>query len=121
MRVDAHQHFWKHDAQEYDWIGDGMEALRRDFLPSDLDPELRRSGFEGCVAVQVRSNLEETRWLLDLADWKSWPVCTLAAGYGRTMGLVTDYLARRTAAEREAICGGNALRFWNLTIEETKT
>jgi L-fuconolactonase len=47
-----------------------------------------------------------------------WPVCTLAADYGRTMGLVLDYLSRRPAVEQEAVCGGNARRFWNL--EEPK-
>jgi L-fuconolactonase len=275
LRIDAHQHFWKYDAREYDWIGADMEVLRRDFLPDDLLPELRRAGFQGSIAVQVRQSLEETRFLLELAernpfvlgvvgwvdllspeagaqldglrgasklvgvrhivqsepddrfllsdsfgrglamlqerglaydlliyprhlrvaaelvarfptlrfvldhaakpeirtgeirgwaadlqalaalpnvtcklsglvteaDWKTWtpdgirpyldeawdafgpdrlligsdwPVCTLAADYGRTMGLVLDYLSRRPAAEQEAVCGGNARRFWNL-------
>ena len=275
MRIDAHQHFWRYNSEEYAWIGPGMEVLRRDFLPADLEPELRRTGFDGCVLVQVRQSLEETRWFLELADrctfivgvvgwvdlqapdvgaqidrfrghpklvglrhivqderddrfllresflrglalaqerglaydlllyprhlkvaaelvarfpdhryvldhaakpeirsgridewardlralaafpnvlcklsglvteadWKGWkpeqvrpyldvvcdcfgpgrlmigsdwPVCTLAAGYERAMRLVTDYLAPRSAAEREAVCGGNALRFWRL-------
>jgi len=268
--IDSHQHFWKYDPKEYDWIGEGMDVLKRDFLPGDLEPELRRAGFDGCVAVQARPSREETRWLLELADrnpfvvgvvgwvdlcspeapfqldgfrgtrlvgvrhvvqsepderfllreafcrgialleerglaydlllyprhlkvagelvarfprqgfvldhaakpeirsgridgwardlralagfpnvlcklsglvteaaWEAWtpegirpyldhvfecfgperlmigsdwPVCTLAAGYDRTMRLVTDYLAPRPAAEREAICGGNASR-----------
>jgi L-fuconolactonase len=68
MHIDAHQHFWKYDAREYEWIDDSMAALRRDFLPADLRPELERNGFQGCVAVQARSTVEETRWLLELAD-----------------------------------------------------
>ena len=44
-----------------------MAALRRDFLPVDLAPEMARTGIEGCVAVQARQSLEETRWLLELA------------------------------------------------------
>ena len=67
MHIDAHQHFWKYDAPEYGWIDDSMAALRRDFLPADLKPELERNGFQGCVAVQARSTVEETRWLLELA------------------------------------------------------
>jgi L-fuconolactonase len=43
-------------------------VLRRDFLPDDLKPELERNGFQGCVAVQARQTLEETRWLLELAE-----------------------------------------------------
>jgi len=68
MQIDAHQHFWKYDEGEYDWIDDSMEALRRDFLPDELKPELERNGFQGCVAVQARQTLEETRWLLELAE-----------------------------------------------------
>jgi L-fuconolactonase len=67
MRIDAHQHFWRYDPGEYDWIGPGMEALRRDFLPHDFEPLLRQAGFQGSVLVQVRQSLEETRWMLELA------------------------------------------------------
>ncbi len=45
-----------------------MAALRRDFLPPDLKPLLDVQGFDGCVAVQARQSLEETRWLLELAE-----------------------------------------------------
>jgi L-fuconolactonase len=68
MYIDAHQHFWRYDQREYGWIDDSMAALRRDFLPTDLKPELERNGFQGCVAVQARQTLEETRWLLELAE-----------------------------------------------------
>jgi L-fuconolactonase len=68
MRIDAHQHFWLYEPREYAWIDERMGVLRRDFLPGDLEPELKRSGFEGCVAVQTRQTLEETRWLLELAE-----------------------------------------------------
>lgn len=67
MLVDAHQHFWRYDPGEYGWINDSMPALRRDFLPADLKPELARNGFDGTIAVQARQSLEETRWLLELA------------------------------------------------------
>jgi L-fuconolactonase len=68
MQIDAHQHFWKYSPQEYDWIDDSMSALRRDFLPDDLSPELKSNGFDGSIAVQARQSLEETRWLLELAE-----------------------------------------------------
>jgi L-fuconolactonase len=66
-RIDAHQHFWHYDAVEYAWIDDSMAALQRDFLPHDLKPLLHQLGFDGCIAVQARQTLEETRWLLELA------------------------------------------------------
>ncbi|UWZ84249.1 amidohydrolase family protein [Occallatibacter riparius] len=66
-RIDAHQHFWNYDPVEYGWIDEPMAALRRDFLPQDLKPLLSQVGFQGCIAVQARQSLEETRWLLSLA------------------------------------------------------
>ena len=72
MYIDAHQHFWIYSPDEYGWIDDSMAALRRDFLPNDLKLELERSGFHGSVAVQARQTLEETRWLLELAESSPW-------------------------------------------------
>ena len=68
MRIDAHHHFWIYNPAEYEWIDDSMSALRRDFLPRDLKPELDQTNVHGSVAVQARQSLEETRWLLDLAE-----------------------------------------------------
>jgi L-fuconolactonase len=278
-RIDAHQHFWRYDPAEFGWIDDSMASLRRDFMPPDLEPLLRATGFDGCVAVQARQSLEETTFLLGLAevhpfvvgvvgwvdlqskdvreqlaslahrkrlvgvrhivqgepddrfllrpefcrgisalaefglgydiliyprhlpaaaelaarfpaqrfvldhlakpeirageieawkrdlhrlascpnvlcklsglvteaDWRGWtaegmrryldvafeafgaerlmigsdwPVCTVAASYGRTMGLVSDYMKDRPAGVQAAVLGGNAQRFWNLPEEE---
>jgi L-fuconolactonase len=72
MLIDAHQHFWIYNPSEYDWIDDSMAALRRSFLPNDLKLELDNSGFHGSVAVQARQTLEETRWLLELAERSPW-------------------------------------------------
>ncbi|HKB13714.1 MAG TPA: amidohydrolase family protein [Vicinamibacterales bacterium] len=68
MRIDAHQHFWHYDAAEYGWLDESMRALRRDFLPPDLAREMTAAGWDASVAVQARQTLEETRWLLALAD-----------------------------------------------------
>jgi L-fuconolactonase len=68
MRIDAHQHFWIYNQREYGWIDETMASIRRDFLPADLKPELERGAFEGSVLVQVRQTLDETRWLLELAE-----------------------------------------------------
>jgi L-fuconolactonase len=68
MPIDTHQHFWRYRAEEYPWITDPLGALRRDFLPADLEPRLRQAGFDRCIAVQARSSVRETEWLLDLAE-----------------------------------------------------
>lgn len=67
MRIDAHHHFWRYDPVDYGWIDDAMRVIRRDFLPADLECELRAAGVDGVVSVQARQSLAETRWLLELA------------------------------------------------------
>ncbi|HLP07759.1 MAG TPA: amidohydrolase family protein [Opitutaceae bacterium] len=67
MRIDAHQHFWRYDPAEYDWIDDSMAKIRRDFLPEDLVPLLAATGLDGSVAVQARQSVRETEWLLAFA------------------------------------------------------
>lgn len=71
-RIDSHQHFWRYRREDYDWIDDGMTALRADFLPQHLRPLLQHNGIDGCIAVQARQALVETRWLLQLAAQNPW-------------------------------------------------
>jgi len=66
--IDSHHHFWKYSPQEYGWIGEGQSVLKRDFLPPDLKKEIDAAGVHGVVSVQARQTLEETRWLLELAN-----------------------------------------------------
>jgi L-fuconolactonase len=68
MQIDSHQHFWRYSAEEYPWIGAGMERIARDFLPVDLAAVAQPQGIGGSVAVQARQSLVESRWLLELAD-----------------------------------------------------
>ncbi|MGC2160449.1 MAG: amidohydrolase family protein [Silvibacterium sp.] len=68
MQLDSHQHFWRYSPDEHIWMSDQMDSLKHDFLPNDLEPLLDSLGFDGCVAVQARQSLEETRWLLQLAE-----------------------------------------------------
>jgi L-fuconolactonase len=67
MKLDSHQHFWNYDAAQYPWIPKGS-PLHRDWLPADLAPLLAAAGLDGCIAVQARQTLEDSRWLLSLAD-----------------------------------------------------
>ncbi len=68
MGIDSHQHFWHYDPAQHVWMTEAMAALRRDYLPEELAPLLRAAGFDGTIAVQARQVLEETEWLLALAE-----------------------------------------------------
>ncbi len=68
MIVDAHQHLWKYTSDQYGWIDERMQALARDFSVDDLRQAAANTGVTGSVVVQARQTLEETEWLLDLAE-----------------------------------------------------
>jgi L-fuconolactonase len=68
MLIDSHHHFWQYSLQEYAWISDSMSVLKRDYLPPDLNREIKSVGFDGVVSVQARQSLRETQWLLELAE-----------------------------------------------------
>ncbi len=68
MRIDSHQHFWIYAAEEYPWIDEDKDALKRDYMPADLAPLMAPNGIDGTVAVQARQNPRETEFLLELAD-----------------------------------------------------
>ena len=100
MHIDSHQHFWKYSAQEYGWIDESMKSLRRDFLPEDLEPDLKRNNFDGCIVVQARQTLEETRWLLELAN-----------RYSFIQGVVgwVDLRSPELRQQLESLCGNSKL------------
>ncbi|MFY0607578.1 MAG: amidohydrolase family protein [Cyclobacteriaceae bacterium] len=68
MTIDSHQHFWQYDRQKHSWMSDQMGAIKRDFLPDDLEEVLKANGLDGCVAVQADQSEEETHFLNNLAD-----------------------------------------------------
>lgn len=68
MIIDAHQHFWRFDPEQFGWVSDEMKAIRRDFLPGDLKLEIESVGVDAAIAVQARQSIAETEWLLELAD-----------------------------------------------------
>jgi L-fuconolactonase len=67
-QIDAHHHLWKYSRNDYPWMSEGMEAIRRDFLVDDLNQTLSAAGINGAVTVQARQTLIETDWLLQLAS-----------------------------------------------------
>ncbi len=65
--IDAHQHFWRLDRGDYGWLTPALRPLYRDYLPTDLEPALRRTGVHSTILVQAAPTVAETRFLLELA------------------------------------------------------
>lgn len=100
--IDAHHHLWRYTPEEYEWIENDMQALRRNFLPENLTHEMRAAGVSGSVVVQARQTMEETRSLLDLAD-----TCEVIRG---VVGWAPISNVEGFAAAMEEFAGRNKLK-----------
>jgi len=71
MRIDGHQHFWTTQRDDYGWLTPDLELLYRDFVPEDLRALLDQAGVDHTVLVQAAATIDETRYLLGIAEHHS--------------------------------------------------
>ena len=65
--VDSHQHFWDLSRFNYEWMG-ADSPLRVNRSPSELRSLINAANVEYTVLIQAHSSVEETRWLLEIAN-----------------------------------------------------
>ena len=70
MIIDSHQHFWQLDLPfEYGWLHtEPHKPICKSYLPADLKVHLDRCGIDRSVFVQTQHDVEENRWVLQLAE-----------------------------------------------------
>jgi L-fuconolactonase len=72
MQIDAHQHFWQPLRGDYGWMPKDDPILSRPYDPAHLLPDLTAAGIDGTVLVQAAPTLEETEYMLGIADATPW-------------------------------------------------
>lgn len=65
--IDAHHHLWNYTAEEYGWIPPGT-PLAQDQLLDQLESATAVAGVDATVVVQARQILDESDWLLGIAE-----------------------------------------------------
>ncbi len=65
--IDSHHHLWRYSAEEYPWIPPGSPLAQDQLLP-ELRAAAAEAGIDGTIVVQARQILEETDFLLELAE-----------------------------------------------------
>jgi L-fuconolactonase len=68
MRIDSHQHFWKLERGDYDWLTPDFSILYQDFLPEDLFQHLQPFSIDKTILVQAAPTIAETEFLLELYE-----------------------------------------------------
>lgn len=66
--IDAHQHFWHPARGDYGWMPADDPVLSRPYGPADLAPGLEATGIAQTVLVQAAPSVEETEYMLGIAD-----------------------------------------------------
>ena len=67
-QIDAHQHFWHPARADYGWMPPDDPILTRQYGPQDLAVSLADCGVKKTVLVQAAQSVEETEYLLGIAD-----------------------------------------------------
>jgi L-fucono-1,5-lactonase len=101
MIIDSHQHFWRLDRGDYNWLTPQLAPIYRDFGPTDLAPILTRHGIDGTVLVQAAATVAETDYMLSIAAQ-----CDFVRG---VVGWV-DFDSPDAAAEIERLAGNPRLK-----------
>lgn len=72
-RIDAHQHFWNPDRIDYPILSkEAFGELYRTIEPPELEPLLHECGVDATVVVQAKDGIDETEYLLELAEQYDW-------------------------------------------------
>jgi L-fuconolactonase len=72
VKIDAHQHFWNPARGDYGWMPKDDPVLTRPYGPADLWPQLQSAGVDGTVLVQAAPTVQETEYMLGIADATPW-------------------------------------------------
>ena len=70
--IDTHIHVWNLKKVTYEWLQGDTSILNRTYDIKELDPERRKAGVTEGVLVQAANNLEDTDWMLEVADNNQW-------------------------------------------------
>jgi L-fuconolactonase len=68
MIIDSHHHLWDLTKRHYAWMSPDLKAIYRNFSVDDLVKTVAPYKVDGSVLVQAHQSVEETRWMLDVAE-----------------------------------------------------
>jgi L-fuconolactonase len=111
--IDAHHHFWDPRTADYPWMTGAYEPLRKTYGPSDLAPLIEAVGVTATIVVQARQELDETLFLLEIADTTPW-----VAGVVGWVDVTRADVAETIASIRESENGNRLVGIRHLVHDE---
>jgi L-fuconolactonase len=68
MIIDSHHHLWDLQKRDYPWMSPDLKPIYRNFSVEDLAKTIATYDVRGTVLVQAHQSVEETLWMLDIAE-----------------------------------------------------
>ncbi|MBB1286473.1 amidohydrolase family protein [Flavisolibacter sp. BT320] len=68
--IDTHLHVWNFEKADYPWLKGDTSLLNRTFHLEEVEEEQKKAGVIEVVLVQSANNLEDTDWMLEVAEKK---------------------------------------------------
>lgn len=66
--IDSHMHVWRLSRGDYGWLTPDLAPIYRDFTIEDVRASWEQAGIDFAILVQAAPTLEETRYLLSVAE-----------------------------------------------------
>lgn len=70
--VDTHIHSWNFKKARYSWLEGDTSILNRTYSLNELEEERKKTDVKYGVLVQAANNLEDTNWMLEVAEHTDW-------------------------------------------------
>ena len=68
MIIDSHHHLWDLQKRDYPWMSPNLKPIYRNFSVEDLAKTIAPYDVRGTVLVQAHQSVEESLWMLDIAE-----------------------------------------------------
>jgi L-fuconolactonase len=70
--IDTHIHVWDFDKAIYPWLDGNTSILNRTYHIEEIETERNAAGIVEGVLVQASNNVEDTNWMLEVAENTEW-------------------------------------------------
>ena len=70
--IDTHIHVWNFDKADYTWLKGDTSVLNRTYDIAEIEAERNAAGITGGILVQAANSLQDTDWMLELAEKTAW-------------------------------------------------
>ncbi len=70
--IDTHIHVWNFDKATYPWLDGNTSVLNRTYHITEIEAERRDVNISAGILVQASNNVEDTDWMLQVADSTEW-------------------------------------------------